>query len=56
MRLAFHNFWYNCDNGSGRGVRFPATLFELWGDLLVVDSANDGYWVSLVGTATAGGR
>lgn len=29
MRLIFHNFWYNRDSDSGKGVRLWATLFEL---------------------------
>lgn len=41
MRLVFHNFWYNCDNDSDRGIRFRPTLFELRGDLPVVGSADD---------------
>lgn len=30
-RLAFHNFWYDCDNGLVKGVNFQTTLFELRG-------------------------
>lgn len=61
MRLAFHNFWYNRDNNSSRGVRFRATCLSFEGDLPVPGSVDNGCWVGLVGTEcwgwyTGGGR
>lgn len=48
MRLTFHNFLYNCDNGSGKRIKFRATLFELQGDGLVVDSVRGGCWAGWI--------
>lgn len=55
-KLAFHNSWYNCDNGSSKGVKFrqPCSNYEV--DGLVVDSAGGGYWIGWMGIVVESGR
>lgn len=49
------NCLYNCNNGLSKGVKLPATLLELRGEVAAVD-CNGECWIDWMGILVEGNR